>query len=77
MLGISGLHIWNLLIILLIVVLLFGSDKLPKLVSELTHSFRNSRAAKTDESKIKPVEAQVSININNNGNQNPSDPQKI
>jgi len=55
--GIGGLHIWNLLIILLIIVLLFGTNKLRTLGSELGNMLKGFRstAHNSDEVKPKPV----------------------
>jgi len=60
--GIGGIGIWQLLIILLIVVMLFGTKKLRTLGSDLGGALRGFRsamkddeAAKSDEIEIRPL----------------------
>jgi sec-independent protein translocase protein TatA len=43
--GIGGLHIWHLLILLLIVVLLFGTNKLRTLGADLGNAIKGFRAS--------------------------------
>lgn len=47
--GIGGISIWQLLIILLLVVLLFGSGKLRSLGSDLGKAIKGFKKAVTDE----------------------------
>jgi len=56
--GIGGIGIWQLLIILLIVVMLFGTKKLRSLGSDLGGALRGFRnAMKDDESSAKDADA--------------------
>ncbi len=58
--GIGGIGIWQLLIILLIVVMLFGTKKLRTLGSDLGGALRGFRSAmKDDEGKKDEIEDQT------------------
>ena len=49
--GIGGIGIWQLLIILLIVVMLFGTKKLRNLGSDLGGALKGFKTAKKDDEK--------------------------
>ena len=46
-----GISIWQLLIILLIVLLLFGAGKLPKVMSDLGKGLKSFKSAINEEEK--------------------------
>ena len=52
--GLGGISIWQLLIILLIVVLLFGTGKLKSLGSDLGEAVRNFRSGVKSGSEDEP-----------------------
>ena len=56
--GLGGLHIWHLLIILVIIVLLFGTSKLRNMGSDIGAALKNFRDAmqKGEEEPEKPAE---------------------
>ena len=58
--GIGGIGIWQLLIILAIVLLLFGTKKLRNLGGDLGSALRNFKKAVNDEDERKPA-AQMKI----------------
>lgn len=41
--GLSGIHVWELVLVLVVVVLLFGSKKLPGIASDLGAALRGFR----------------------------------
>ena len=47
--GLGGLHIWHLLILLLIIVLLFGTKKLTNIGSDLGNAIKGFRKAVSDD----------------------------
>ena len=49
--GVGGIGIWQLLIILLIVVLLFGTKRLKSIGSDLGNAVKGFRSAMTDSEK--------------------------
>ena len=49
--GLGGISIWQLLIILVIVILIFGTKKLPKLGSDLGGALKGFKDSMDDESK--------------------------
>lgn len=49
--GVGGIGIWQLLIILLIVVLLFGTKRLKSIGSDLGNAVKGFRSAMTDSDK--------------------------
>ena len=51
--GVGGIGIWQLLIILLIVVLLFGTKRLKSIGSDLGNAVKGFRSAMTDADKDK------------------------
>lgn len=51
--GIGGVSIWQLLIILLIIVLLFGTKKLRSLGEDLGKAFKSFRSAMDEDDKDK------------------------
>ena len=54
--GIGGIGIWQLLIILLIVVMLFGTKKLRNLGSDLGGALRGFKTAMKEDEKEEPEE---------------------
>lgn len=65
--GIGGSYIWNTLLILLIIVLLFGTNKLQTLGTELGNAFKGFRSTMrdSDDAKNKSVAAPVADDSNN------------
>ncbi|CAH9019878.1 twin-arginine translocase TatA/TatE family subunit [Candidatus Nitrosacidococcus sp. I8] len=56
--GISGISIWQLLIILGIVLVLFGTKKLRTIGGDLGEAVRNFREAMKDEKSSSPISSQ-------------------
>jgi len=54
--GVGGIGIWQLLIILLIVVLLFGTKRLKSIGSDLGNAVKGFRSAMTDSDKTRDTE---------------------
>lgn len=54
--GIGGISIWQLLIVLVIVLLLFGTKKLKNIGSDLGGAVKGFRSAMTDAEKAKAKE---------------------
>ena len=54
--GVGGIGIWQLLIILLIVVMLFGTKKLRNLGSDLGGALKGFKSAMKDDEKEDPEE---------------------
>ena len=54
--GVGGISIWQLLIILLIVILLFGTKRLKSIGSDLGNAVRGFRSAMTENEKEKEEE---------------------
>lgn len=52
----GGISIWQLVIVLVIVVLLFGTKKLRNMGSDLGGAVKGFKKAVTDEEKKKPIE---------------------
>jgi sec-independent protein translocase protein TatA len=52
--GLGGVSIWKLLIVLLIVVLIFGTKHIKTLVADLTGGAKNFRKAMTDDADARP-----------------------
>jgi sec-independent protein translocase protein TatA len=52
--GLSGISPMSLLLILLIIIALFGTDKLKNMGSDLGHAVKNFKRALNDESNDKP-----------------------
>ncbi|UZE96760.1 Sec-independent protein translocase subunit TatA [Alkalimarinus alittae] len=52
----GGISIWQLVIVLVIVVLLFGTKKLRNMGSDLGGAVKGFKKAVTDEEKNKPLE---------------------
>lgn len=48
--GLSGIHPWSLLLILLIVILVFGTKKLKNMGSDLGEAYKNFKKAMDDKS---------------------------
>lgn len=57
--GIGGIGIWQLLIILAIVLLLFGTKKLRNLGGDLGSALRNFKKAVNDEDERKPAQMKI------------------
>ena len=57
--GLGGIGIWQLLIILLIVVMLFGTKKLRNIGSDLGGALRGFRSAMKDDDKTDEIEDQT------------------
>ena len=55
--GIGGISIWQLLIILLIVVLLFGTKKLRNIGTDLGGAIKSFKKSMKDEDKQKQLES--------------------
>jgi sec-independent protein translocase protein TatA len=55
--GIGGISIWQLLIILVIVLLLFGTKRLRSLGSDLGGAIKGFRSAMKDEQATDPADA--------------------
>jgi sec-independent protein translocase protein TatA len=51
----SGVSIWQLLILLVIVVLVFGTRRLGSMGSDVGEAIKNFRSAMTDEDATKPT----------------------
>lgn len=60
--GLGGISVWQLLIILVIVVLIFGTKKLKNMGGDIGGAVKNFKSAMTDEEKAKAEaeEAEVS-----------------
>ena len=54
--GVGGISIWSLLLILLIVVLLFGTRKLRNMGGDLGTALKNFKTAMSDREEEKPAE---------------------
>ena len=54
--GIGGISIWQLLIVLAIVIMIFGTKKLKSLGSDLGSAVKGFRQSVTDKSEEKPAE---------------------
>jgi sec-independent protein translocase protein TatA len=52
--GLGGISIWQLLIVLLIVVLIFGTKRLKSIGADLGSAIKGFRGAVSDEDKDKP-----------------------
>lgn len=51
--GLGGISVWQLLIILVIVVLIFGTKKLKNMGGDIGGAVKNFKSAMTDEEKAK------------------------
>jgi len=60
--GLGGISVWQLLIVLVIVVLIFGTKKLKNMGGDIGGAVKNFKSAMTDEEKAKAEaeEAEVS-----------------
>jgi sec-independent protein translocase protein TatA len=56
--GISGISFWEILLILLAVLLLFGSKKLPGIASDLGHAIRDFRRSLSSEQQREELREQ-------------------
>lgn len=54
--GLGGISVWQLLIILVIVVLIFGTKKLKNMGGDIGGAVKNFKSAMTDEEKAKAEE---------------------
>ena len=54
--GIGGISIWQLLIVLAIVIMIFGTKKLKSLGSDLGSAVKGFRQSVTDKSEDKPAD---------------------
>ncbi|MBT6287147.1 MAG: Sec-independent protein translocase subunit TatA [Oceanospirillales bacterium] len=54
--GIGGISIWQLLIVLAIVIMIFGTKKLKSLGSDLGSAVKGFRQSVTDKSEEKPAD---------------------
>lgn len=61
--GVGGISVWQLLIILLIVVLLFGTKRLKSIGSDLGNAVKGFRSAMGDSDKDKDDEAEAASPI--------------
>ncbi|CAB1277568.1 twin-arginine translocase TatA/TatE family subunit [Candidatus Nitrosacidococcus tergens] len=57
--GVSGISIWQLLIILVIVLVLFGTKKLRTIGGDLGEAVKNFREAMKDEKPSSPTSSQI------------------
>ncbi len=55
--GVGGIGIWQLLIVLVIVLLLFGTKRLKNIGSDLGNAIKGFKGAMTDEEKAKAKNA--------------------
>ncbi|MEW6728432.1 MAG: Sec-independent protein translocase subunit TatA [Pseudomonadota bacterium] len=71
----GALSIWHLLIVLLIVILLFGTKRLKNIGSDLGNAIKSFRSAVKDENKegeAKPETTQTAQNLPPQGGQTPA-----
>ncbi len=54
--GLGGISVWQLLIVLVIVVLIFGTKKLKNMGGDIGGAVKNFKSAMTDEEKAKQDE---------------------
>ena len=66
--GVGGISVWQLLIILLIVVLLFGTKRLKSIGSDLGNAVKGFRSAMGDKDKDDDADADVAT---------PTDPKQL
>lgn len=59
--GIGGISIWQLLIILVIILLLFGTKRLSNIGSDLGNAVKGFRKAMGDAEKDKPAEGEGAV----------------
>jgi sec-independent protein translocase protein TatA len=59
--GLGGLHIWHLLILLLIIVLLFGTKKLTNIGSDLGNAIKGFRKAMGDGEKEEAAKGEGAV----------------
>ena len=57
--GLGGISIWQLAIVLLIVVLIFGTKRLKSIGSDLGSAIKGFKGAMDDESKSEPTQKRV------------------
>jgi len=55
--GLSGIHVWELLLVLLVVFLLFGTKKLPGIASDLGAAIRGFRKSLAEEASVRSLVA--------------------
>jgi sec-independent protein translocase protein TatA len=70
--GIGGISIWQLLIVLAIVIMIFGTKKLKSLGSDLGSAVKGFRQSVTDKSEGKPADETVQSNADSTVQQNES-----
>ena len=70
--GIGGISIWQLLIVLAIVIMIFGTKKLKSLGSDLGSAVKGFRQSVTDKSEDKPADDAAQPTAENTVQQNES-----
>jgi len=68
--GMGGLHIWHLLIILVIVIMLFGTKRLSTLGSDLGNAIKGFRKSMSEDSNTQPSNSGVEPGKNADGTTN-------
>lgn len=59
--GLGGISVWQLLIVLVIVVLIFGTKKLKNMGGDIGGAVKNFKSAMSDEEKAKEAEAEAKV----------------
>ena len=57
--GLGGISVWQLLIVLVIVVLIFGTKKLKNMGGDIGGAVKNFKSAMSDEEKAKQAEEEI------------------
>lgn len=57
--GLGGISVWQLLIVLVIVVLIFGTKKLKNMGGDIGGAVKNFKSAMSEEEKAKQAEAEA------------------
>ena len=57
--GLGGISVWQLLIVLVIVVLIFGTKKLKNMGGDIGGAVKNFKSAMSSEEKAKEAEAEA------------------
>ena len=70
--GIGGISIWQLLIVLAIVIMIFGTKKLKSLGSDLGSAVKGFRQSVTDKSEEKPADEAARPDVESTVQQNES-----
>lgn len=65
--GMGGLHIWHLLIILVIVVMLFGTKRLSTLGSDLGNAIKGFRKSMSEDNESQKANASTDASKNADG----------